>query len=99
MARDPVLHRSRTRRAGMDRVVDAGSPDAIYESVRKHFSKKEIVDLSILVGMINLWNRLAISARIVPGTYQASKPPLLERSGIAVITKGPRSSILGAKHP
>jgi AhpD family alkylhydroperoxidase len=48
-------------------------PDEIYESVRKHFSEKEIVDLSILVGMINLWNRLAVSARIVPGTYQAKQ--------------------------
>ena len=48
-------------------------PDEIYESVRKHFSEKEIVDLSILVGMINLWNRLAVSARIVPGAYEAKQ--------------------------
>jgi AhpD family alkylhydroperoxidase len=48
-------------------------PDEIYESVRKHFSEKEIVDLSILVGVINLWNRLAVSARMVPGTYQAKQ--------------------------
>jgi AhpD family alkylhydroperoxidase len=48
-------------------------PDEIYESVRKHFSEKEIVDLSILVGLINFWNRLAISARSVPGTYKAKQ--------------------------
>ena len=46
-------------------------PDEVYESVKKHFSEKEIVDLSILVSVINLWNRLAISTRAVPGTYKA----------------------------
>jgi AhpD family alkylhydroperoxidase len=45
-------------------------PDEIYESVKKHFSEKEIVDLSILVALINVWNRLAISARSVPGVYK-----------------------------
>jgi alkylhydroperoxidase family enzyme len=39
--------------------------------VRKHFSEKEIVDLILIVGMINLWNRLAISVRAVPGEYKA----------------------------
>jgi AhpD family alkylhydroperoxidase len=46
-------------------------PDEVYETVEKHFSEKEIVDLSILVSVINLWNRLAISTRAVPGTYKA----------------------------
>jgi AhpD family alkylhydroperoxidase len=48
-------------------------PDETYEVVKKHFSEKEIVDLSILVGMINLWNRLAISARTMPGTYKVKQ--------------------------
>jgi len=46
-------------------------PDEVYENVRKHFSEKEIVDLTQIVGMINLWNRLAISVRAVPGEYKA----------------------------
>jgi alkylhydroperoxidase family enzyme len=28
-----------------------------------HFSEKEIADLTILIGMINLWNRIAIGFR------------------------------------
>jgi alkylhydroperoxidase family enzyme len=48
-------------------------PDEIYESVRKHFSEKEIVDLSIRIGMINLWNRLAVSARMVAGAREAKQ--------------------------
>ena len=45
-------------------------PDETYQFVSRHFSEKEIVDLSIVVGLINLWNRLAISARTLPGTYK-----------------------------
>jgi AhpD family alkylhydroperoxidase len=45
-------------------------PDEVYESMKKHFSEKEIVDLSILVSVINVWNRLAISTRTMPGTYK-----------------------------
>lgn len=47
------------------------APDEAFEAVKKHFTDKEIVDLSILAAVINLWNRLAISMRAVPGTYQA----------------------------
>ncbi len=50
-------------------VSETHVPDEVYENVRKHFSEKEIVDLSLIVGMINLWNRLAISVRAVPGEY------------------------------
>jgi AhpD family alkylhydroperoxidase len=52
-------------------VSETHVPDEIYEQVRKHFSEKEIVDLSLIVGAINLWNRLAISVRAVPGEYHA----------------------------
>src|SRR5271169_2306808 len=48
-------------------------PDEVYERVKKHFSEKEIVDLSILVSVINVWNRLAISSRTKPGTYKAQQ--------------------------
>jgi alkylhydroperoxidase family enzyme len=46
-------------------------PDEVFEQVKKHFNDKEIVDLTMIAGMINLWNRIAISMRAVPGTYQA----------------------------
>jgi AhpD family alkylhydroperoxidase len=52
-------------------VSETHVPDEVYENVRKHFSEKEIVDLSLIVGTINLWNRLAISVRAVPGEYKA----------------------------
>jgi AhpD family alkylhydroperoxidase len=42
--------------------------DAIYEEVLRHFSEKELSDLTLAVATINAWNRLSISARLVPGT-------------------------------
>jgi AhpD family alkylhydroperoxidase len=54
----------------LTRVSETHVPDETYEAVRKQFSEKEIVDLSILVSLINVWNRLAISARTTPGTYK-----------------------------
>jgi alkylhydroperoxidase family enzyme len=46
------------------------TPDAVYEELRAQFSEKEICDLTLVVAMINAWNRLAISSRTVPGGYQ-----------------------------
>lgn len=45
-------------------------PDEVYELARQHFSDKELVDLTLAVVAINSWNRLAISFRKTPGTYQ-----------------------------
>src|SRR5215831_10447323 len=51
-------------------VAETHVPDEVYERVRAQFSEKEVVDLTIAVGLINLWNRIAISFRAVPGLYQ-----------------------------
>lgn len=45
-------------------------PDCLYDSVRKYFDEKELVALSMAIVAINGWNRLAISFRTVPGSYQ-----------------------------
>lgn len=46
-------------------------PDDVYERARQHFSEAELVNLTLAVVVINGWNRIAISFRAVPGTYQA----------------------------
>ncbi len=48
-------------------------PAETYEAAKKHFSEKEIVDLSIAISVINVWNRLAISARTVPGSHKVKQ--------------------------
>ena len=45
-------------------------PDELYEQVRQHFREEELVSLTLAVVAINGWNRLAISFRTEPGTYQ-----------------------------
>ncbi len=45
-------------------------PDEVFAQARRHFSEKELVDLTMAVVAINGWNRLAISFRSVPGSYQ-----------------------------
>jgi AhpD family alkylhydroperoxidase len=53
-------------------VSETHVPDEVFEEVKKHFSEKEIVDLTLAVAMINLWNRVAISLRSVPGHYRSA---------------------------
>ncbi len=52
-------------------IAENDIPDSLYDSVRKHFDEKEMVVLTMAIIAINGWNRLAISFRTVPGTYQA----------------------------
>lgn len=52
-------------------LITAGhASDEVYAEVRAHLNEKEISDLSFAVVTINAWNRLAISNRTMPGTYQ-----------------------------
>ena len=57
----------------LTRVSETHVPDAVYDEVKKYFSEKEIVELTIVVCIINMWNRLAISMRAVPGHYRPAK--------------------------
>jgi AhpD family alkylhydroperoxidase len=50
-------------------------PDDVYERVRGEFAEEEIVALTFAVVVINGWNRLAVSFRTVPGTYQPRQRP------------------------
>jgi len=59
-------------------ITNGHVPDALYEEVRSSFSEKELADLTCAVATINAWNRLAISSRTIPGTYQPAKPALVE---------------------
>ena len=44
-------------------VAKTHAPDGAYDAARRHFADRELVDLSTLIGLINLWNRLAIGFR------------------------------------
>ena len=47
-----------------------GVPDAVYEEVSRHFTPEQIVKLLMAIATINVWNRLSIATKVVPGSYQ-----------------------------
>jgi AhpD family alkylhydroperoxidase len=48
------------------RVAETGVPDQAYEAARAVFSEPELVDLTIAIGLMNTYNRMAISFRNTP---------------------------------
>jgi AhpD family alkylhydroperoxidase len=41
--------------------------DAAYQSARGHFSESELSDLTLAIGVMNMWNRIGIACRLVAG--------------------------------
>jgi AhpD family alkylhydroperoxidase len=54
-------------------IADSHVPDDLYEEVRQYFNETELVNLTLALVAINGWNRLAISFRTEPGTYQPTR--------------------------
>lgn len=52
------------------KISEHQTSDALYAEVRKHFSEKETLDLTMAIIAINSWNRLAISFKSPPRSYQ-----------------------------
>lgn len=68
--RESPLYSERERAAlawteALTLVAKTGAPDADFDELRRHFSDKELVDLTVAIGMINTWNRLCIGFRVV----------------------------------
>lgn len=68
--RESPLYSERERAAlawteALTQIAESRAPDDVYQEVRRHFSEAETVNLTMLIGMINLWNRLAIGLRSV----------------------------------
>src|SRR6478735_8848417 len=66
--RESPLYNDRERAAlawteALTLVAETHAPDADYEELSKHFTPAEQVNLTLLIGAINAWNRLAIGFR------------------------------------
>jgi len=57
-----------TRAVHVTLVAQTHVPDEVFETLREQFSDEEIAKLTLLVGTINRWNRMAISFRAVHPT-------------------------------
>lgn len=53
------------------RVADTAVPDADFEAARDVFEPRELVDLTIAIGLMNTYNRMAISFRSTPEAARA----------------------------
>ena len=51
-------------------------PDEVYEEARRHFSEKELVDLTMAVIAINGWNRLNVAFQTPVGDYVSPHKPV-----------------------
>jgi len=51
-------------------VSETHVPDDVYQEARRHFTEKEIFDLTFIASAINAWNRIAIASRTPAGTYR-----------------------------
>ena len=48
------------------RVAETNVPDEAYQAARAVFDERELVDLTIAIGLMNAYNRMAISFRNTP---------------------------------
>jgi len=66
--RESRLYSERERAAlewaeALTNIATSHAPDEVYDKARRQFSEKELADLSIVIAMINAWNRLSIGSR------------------------------------
>jgi len=45
---------------------DTNAPDDLYKHLKDHFSEQQIVDLTLIISLMNAWNRLAVGFRHLP---------------------------------
>jgi len=75
--RESSLYTDRERAAlawteALTLISQTHAPDADYEGLTPHFTEVEIVNLTLLIGAINTWNRLAVGFRLHhPRTWAA----------------------------
>lgn len=66
--RDSSLYTPRERAAlawteALTRIAETGAPDADYAALQAEFSPEDQVKLTLAIGAINVWNRIAVGFR------------------------------------
>jgi AhpD family alkylhydroperoxidase len=66
--RESKLYTPRERAAlawtdALTRLPETHAPDADFDGLRPHFTDAEIVNLTLLIGAINSWNRISVGFR------------------------------------
>jgi AhpD family alkylhydroperoxidase len=68
--RESPLYTERERAAlawtdALTLISETHAPDDVYEAMRAQFSESEAVNLTMVIGAINAWNRVAIGFRAI----------------------------------
>jgi AhpD family alkylhydroperoxidase len=68
--RESPLYSARERAAlawteALTEVARTHAPDDVYAEARSQFTEEELVELTVAIGMINIWNRIAIGFRAI----------------------------------
>jgi AhpD family alkylhydroperoxidase len=77
--RESPLYTERERAAlawteALTLLPDTAAPDDVYARLTARFSEPEVVELTLAIGAINLWNRFGVGFRLV----HPHKAPLVE---------------------
>ncbi|SCL41923.1 alkylhydroperoxidase AhpD family core domain-containing protein [Micromonospora pallida] len=48
------------------RLGEHGVPDDVWDEARRVFAEKEVADLIVAIGTINVWNRIAVTSHTRP---------------------------------
>ena len=64
-------------------IAETHAPDDVYNEVRAHFSEAETVNLTMLIGAINTWNRLSIAFRAIPPVKVSARRPRPDQVAVA----------------
>ncbi|MEW9804416.1 carboxymuconolactone decarboxylase family protein [Mesorhizobium marinum] len=73
--RETTLYNEREKAAlawteALTRLSEKGAPDDIYDAVQANFSEKEQVALTLLIGVINSFNRIGVGFQVPPISQQ-----------------------------
>ena len=76
--RETMLYDEREKAAlawteALTRLPEKGAPDDVYEAVKAVFSEEEQVALTLLVGVINSFNRIGVGFHVPPIPQQQRK--------------------------
>ena len=76
--RETTLYSEREKAAlawteALTRLPEKGAPDDIYQAVQANFSEKEQIALTLLVGVINSFNRIGVGFHVPPVSQQQRK--------------------------
>jgi AhpD family alkylhydroperoxidase len=55
------------------RLGEHGVSDDVYDRARASFSEEELMNLTLVIGMINTWNRINVAFQTPAGSYQPAR--------------------------